>query len=145
MQFATVFLILVYKYEYFSFCVFNGLIAQSCVISPSINSLTIRNRLQRDIELHCQCVDVKGIPLTGAQWFSGNNLILARSGQSDNRNPYYIDDVPSRLIIASGTFMGSLATTYTCGLSDTAPPRDTITLFDGGSEYIVIIYVLCSM
>ena len=134
-----------YKHEYFSFCVFNDGIAQSCVISPNISSLTIRNRLQRDIELHCQCVDVKGIPLTGARWFSGNNLILAQSGQSDNRNPYYIDDVPSRLIIASGTFMGSLATTYTCGLSDIAPPRDTIILNDGGGEYIMIIYVSSSM
>ena len=84
-------------------------------------------------------MDVNGIPLTGARWLSGDTLIGARDDENPSRNPYYITDIPSRLIIATGTFGMSLAGTYTCHMSDTTSPRNTIRLINAGKYFVICV------
>ena len=109
----------------------------SCVISPEIDMLTIRNYLGRDVDLHCQCMDDNGI-ITGTRWFLPNMSIV--STDSSNR-PYSTGNAPSRLIITVG-FTYSDAGTYTCSPDSTfptIPPGDNITLNAAG-KYILYIF-----
>ena len=84
----------------------------------------IRNGLQQNIELHCQCMDGNGI-ITGTRWFAGNALV------NDTGRPYSTTNiVPSRLVF-SAPFTGADNGTYTCSPNDmfpTIPPGDAITL-----------------
>ena len=61
------------------FCTVDDASAQaSCVISPDLATLTIRDGLVRNVELHCQCMDDSGI-ITGASWFYGSTLLDSQS------------------------------------------------------------------
>ena len=98
----------------------------SCVISPDLDMLTIRDPLGRDVELHCQCMDDNGT-ITGTRWFLPDMSIVS----TDNSNrPYSTGTAPSRLIIAS-EFTNSDTGTYTCSPNSTfptIPSGDNITL-----------------
>ena len=102
----------------------------SCIISPNLDMLTIRNPLGRNIEIHCQCMDDNGI-ITGTRWFLPNMSIVP----TDNLNrPYSIGTAPSRLIIIS-PFTSADTGTYTCSPDDKFPtvsPGDSITLNAAG-------------
>ena len=102
----------------------------SCVISPDLDMLTIRDNLGRDVELHCQCMDDNGI-VTGTRWFLPNMNIV--STDSSNR-PYSTGTAPSRLIFTM-PFTNSDTGTYTCSPDSTfptIPPGDNITLNTAG-------------
>ena len=108
----------------------------TCVIGPNIPTLTINNGLGRAVELHCQCMYVNGMMITGTRWFRGNSLV--GTGTSQN-NPHYIAGVPSRLIFPF-RFRSHYDGTYTCSPDDTFPTGssgDTIAL-NAGSEYVAI-------
>ena len=105
----------------------------SCVISPDLDVLTIRNPLGRDVELHCQCMDDNGI-ITGTRWFLPNMSIVSTD---DSIRPYSTGTSPSRLIIVS-MFTNSDTGTYTCSPNNTfptIPPGDSITLNTLGKYY----------
>ena len=98
----------------------------SCVISPNLDMLTIRNNLGRDVELHCQCMDDNGI-ITGTRWFLSN---MSAVSTNDSNRPHSTGTAPSRLIIAT-PFTNSDTGTYTCSPDSTfptIPPGDNITL-----------------
>ena len=105
----------------------------SCVISPDLDMLTIRDPLGRNIDLHCQCIDDNGI-ITGTRWFFSNMSIVS----TDNSNrPYSTGTTPSRLFIAS-QFTSADMGTYTCSPNSTfptIPPGDSITLNAAGKYY----------
>ena len=108
-----------------NFCTVDDVSAQtSCVISPNLTTLTIRDDLVRNVELHCQCMDGNGI-ITGTRWFAGNTLV------NDTGRPYSTTNaVPSRLNF-SAPFTNADSGTYTCSPNDifpTRPPGDAITL-----------------
>ena len=121
------------KIKYYYLCTVDDVSAQtSCVISPDLTALTIRNPQGRPIEFHCQCMDGNGI-ITGTRWFAGSTLI----SQSDTDRPYSTNTVPSRLIFSS-PFTDADIGTYTCSPDSTfptIPPGDAITL-STGSEYV---------
>ena len=98
----------------------------SCLISPDFNMLTIRDGIERDVELHCQCMDDNGI-INGTRWFLPDMSIVP----SDNSSrPYSTGTAPSRLIFTS-PFTNSDIGTYTCSPDSTfptIPPGDNITL-----------------
>ena len=127
-------------YEHYNYylCAVDDVSTQtSCAISPNLTTLKIRDNLQRDVELHCQCMDSNGIMITGTRWFRNENLV----GVQDHLDPYYIAGVPNRLII-DGPFSSSYDGTYTCSPNSTFPAGgplgDTITLTAQG-EYACII------
>ena len=50
-----------YGHNYYYLCTVDDVSAQtSCVISPNLTNLTIRDGLVRNVELHCQCMDGNG-------------------------------------------------------------------------------------
>ena len=117
-------------------CTVDDVTAQtSCVISPDLTTLTIRDGLQRNVELHCQCMDDNGI-ITGTRWFAESTLVP----QSDSDRPNSTTDaVPSRLMF-SAPFAIADSGTYTCSPNDmfpATPPGDAITLI-AASEYVAI-------
>ena len=102
----------------------------SCVISPDLDILTIRNNLGRDVELHCQCMDDNGI-ITGTRWFLPNMSMVSNDSSA---RPYSTGTAPNRLIIAS-RFTNSDTGTYFCSPDNTfptMPPGDNITLNTAG-------------
>ena len=113
----------------------------SCVISPDLDMLTIRDPLGRDVELHCQCMDDNGI-ITGTRWFSNMTTIVP----TDNSNrPYSTGNAPSRLIFTM-PFTNSDTGTYTCSPDNTfptIPPGDSITLNTAG-KYVFAVYIMDS-
>ena len=121
--------------NYFLYIVDDVSAQTSCVISPDLNMLTIRDGLGRDVELHCQCMDDNGI-ITGTRWFLSNMNLVS----TDNSNrPYSTGTAPSRLIFTD-PFTNSDAGTYTCSPNSTFPtmqPRDSITLNAAGN-YVII-------
>ena len=122
--------------------VVNDVSAQtSCVISPDLDMLTIRNNLGRDVELHCQCMDDNRI-INGTRWFSNMTTIVP----TDNSNrPYSTGTTPSRLIFTN-PFTNSDAGTYTCSFDNTFPtiqPGDSITLNTAG-KYVFAVYIMDS-
>ena len=117
------------------FCTAYDVSAQtSCVISPDLDMLTIKNPLGRNVDLHCQCMDDNGI-ITGTRWFLPNMNVVS----TDNSNrPYSTGTAPSRLIFTS-PFTNSDAGTYTCSPNSTfptIPPGDSVTLSSAG-KYII--------
>ena len=126
-------------------CTVNDVAAQSCVIGPDLTELTIRNPLQRNVELHCQCLDIIG-EVTETWWFSGSNSMIT---QMDSNRVHSTNTNPSRLIICN-PFTNSDAGVYTCANADTlssASVRDMITL-GAESEYVctcIYIYVCVYM
>ena len=99
----------------------------SCVISPDINILTIRDKLVRNVEFHCQCMDDNGTIVT-ARWFRDHSLILTEDHSINS--PYYINTTITTLYI-NRPFTTSDAGTYICSPNDMFPtilPRDAITL-----------------
>ena len=77
--------------------------------------------------------------IIGTRWFHNGNLVEARTNQNQNRNPYYIAGVPSRLMIAPN-YRSTYDGTYTCSPNSTLPTGssgDNITLI-AGSEYVAI-------
>ena len=105
----------------------------SCVISPDFDTLTIRNQLVRDVELHCQCMDDNGI-INGTRWFFPNMTIVPTNS---SHRPYSTGTAPSRLIFTM-PFNGSDTGTYTCSPDNTfptIPPGDNITLNTAGKYY----------
>ena len=103
----------------------------SCVINPNISTLTIRDGLQRDVELHCQCMDDNGTIVTGARWFQDGSLVLTEDDTNRSTNsPYYINATITTLYI-NRRFTTSDTGTYTCSPNSTfptIPPGDAITL-----------------
>ena len=94
--------------------------------------LTIRNPLERDVELHCQCMDDNGI-IARTSWFLSN---ISMVSTDSSIRPYSTGTAPSRLIIAS-PFTNSDTGTYTCSPKSTfptIPPGDSITL-NAASKY----------
>ena len=129
--------------HYYYLCTVNDVSAQtSCVISPNLTALTIRNRLARDIEFHCQCMDSNGTMITGTRWFhNGTTVPTQNAVTSSTTAPYQINTTPITLYI-NGPFTAdrSHAGTYTCSpnsMSSASPPGDTITLIVAG-EYVAI-------
>ena len=126
------------------FCTVGDVSAQtSCVISPNITTLAIRDGLVRNVELHCQCMDENGMITTGTSWFRGSTLF---TGTLDD--PNLPTDAPSILFIAS-PFTSSVAGTYTCSPDSTfptmLPPGDAITLTTGSKYITTYIYgCICS-
>ena len=112
--------------HYYYLCTVDDVSAQtSCVISPNLTNLTIRNPLARDIEFHCQCMDDNGV-ITGTRWFRGNTLV----SQNNTSRAYSTNTVPSRLNFRA-RFTDADIGTYTCSPNDmfpTIPPGDAITL-----------------
>ena len=124
-----------YEHYYYYPCTVDDVSAQtSCVISPNLTNLTIRDGLVRNVELHCQCMDSNGI-ITGTRWFAGNTLVA----QNDSDRPYSTTNtVPSRFLF-SAPFTNADSGTYTCSPNDTFPtrqPGDAITLI-ATSEYVL--------
>ena len=72
--------------------------------------------------------------ISGARWFFEDDVVDLQSGNLDT---YYIEDIRSRLIIPSNTFMSSKFGPYTCRMSSSALSGDTINL-DGGGEYLAV-------
>ena len=103
-------------------------VSVQCVISPNLDTLTIRDELVRDVEFHCQCMDSNGMMITGTRW------LLSDGSAGPTRNNLNIH--PAVLHIAS-PFDSSDAGTYICSSNNMAndPSRDTITL-STGSEYV---------
>ena len=113
----------------------------SCVISPNLDMMTIRDNLGRNIELHCQCMDDNGI-INGTRWFLPNMSIVPTDNSS---RPNSTGNAPSRLIIAS-PFTNSDTGTYTCSPDSTfptIPPGDNITL-NAASKYYNMYNLLSS-
>ena len=113
-------------------CIVDDVAAQSCEIRPNLTNLTLRNELLRDIELHCQCLNMNG-EVTETWWFFRNNVV-SRNGSD---RPYSTTTDPSRLII-SAPYTGADAGVYTCGNNNTlsaTSARDMITLNAQG-EYV---------
>ena len=109
----------------------------SCVISPDLDMLTIRDPLGRDVELHCQCMDDNGI-ITGTRW------ITPRGGLVPINNfisTYSTGTAPSRLIIPSRAthfYNGTL----TCSPNNAfprIPPGDNITLKNTAGKYVFVV------
>ena len=130
-----------YEHEYHYLCTVDDVSAQtSCVISPNITTLTIRDGLQRDVEFHCQCMDDNGMMITGTTWFhNGSSVTTQNAIISSITAPYQINTTPTTLYInAPVTTDRSHTGTYTCSPNSmpSTPPGDTITL-NAGSEYIV--------
>ena len=97
--------------------------------------LTIRDDLERDVELHCQCIDDNEI-INGTRWFLPNMSIVP--ADISNR-PYSTGAAPSRLIFIS-PFNGSDTGIYTCSPDSTfptTPPGDSITLNTAGKYCLV--------
>ena len=109
--------------QYNSFYVF---LLAHCVISPDLTALTITDGLVRDIEFHCQCMDVNGMMISGTRWFLSNGS----AGPTQNVN------IPPAVLYIASPFDSSDAGTYICSPNSMAdnPSRDTITL-NTGSEY----------
>ena len=120
-------------------CIFCIVSAQtSCVISPDLNMLTIRDPLGRDVELHCQCMDDNGI-ITGTRWFLPNMSIVSTDISS---RPNSTGTAPSRLFIAR-PFTSADTGTYTCSPDNTfpnMPPQDSITLSAAG-KYVSCCFI----
>ena len=95
----------------------------SCVISPDLTTLPIRNGLIRDVEFHCQCMDGNGMMITGTRW------LLSNGSSAPTRN---VNILPAVLYIPQ-PFDSSDAGTYICSPNNMAndPSRDTITLSTG--------------
>ena len=130
-----------YEHEYHYLCTVDDVSAQtSCVISPNITNLTIRDRLIRDVEFHCQCMDDNGMMITGTRWFhNGSSVTIQNAIISSITAPYQINTTPTTLYINQPfTTDRSHTGTYTCSPNSmsSTPPGDTITL-NAESEYIV--------
>ena len=131
-----------YEHEYCYLCAVNDVSAQtSCaVISPNLTTLTIRDGLQRDVELHCQCMDGNGMMITGTRWFHNGSLVATQNAiTSSVTAPYQINTIPITLYINLPFTTNSFHTgAYTCSpnsMFSASPPGDTITL-NAGSEYV---------
>ena len=113
----------------------------SCVISPDLTALTITDGLVRDVEFHCQCVDVNGMMITGTRWFQNGSLVTTQNAKTSSITaPYQINTTPITLYInAPFTSYHSHTGTYFCSPNNLAnnPSRDAITL-STGSEYLAI-------
>jgi len=108
----------------------------SCVVSPDLDMMTIRDDLRRDVELHCQCTDDDNGIITGTRWFSDMTTIVPTDNSS---RPYSTGTAPSRLIFTS-PFNGSDTGIYTCSPDSafpTIPPGDSITLNTAGKYCLV--------
>ena len=128
------------KLQYYYLCTVDDVSGQtSCVISPNIATLTIADRLERDVELHCQCTDDNGMMITGTTWFHNGTSVTIQNAESSNiTTPYQINTTPTTLYInAPFTTDHSHTGTYTCSPNSmsSTPPGDTITL-NAGSKYI---------
>ena len=132
----NVYYCVLYTYEYYYLCT-----AQTCVISPNITTLTIRDGLQRDVEFHCQCMDDNGMMITGTTWYhNGSSVTTLNATSLSITAPYQINTTPITLYINQPfTTDRSHTGTYTCSPNSmsSTPPGDTITL-NAGSEYFVI-------
>ena len=120
-------------------CTVNDVTAQSCVIGPNLTELTIRNPLERNVELHCQCLDIIG-EVTETWWFSGSNSMITRM---DSSRVHSTNTNPSRLIIGS-RFTNNDAGVYTCANADTlssASVSDMITLGARGEYVCTCVYI----
>ena len=121
-------------------CTVNDVSAQTnCVISPDLDTLIIANGLQRDVEIHCTCMDDNGMMIAGTRWFHNGSSIPTRNARSSSiTTPYQINTIPIKLYINNPfTTDRSHTGTYTCSpnsMSSASPPGDTITL-NAESEY----------
>ena len=102
-------------------------VSAQCVISPNLDTLTIRNGLVRDVEFHCRCMNSNGTMITGTRW------LLSNGNAAPTRNV----NIPPAVLLIPSTFDSSDAGTYICSSNNMAtdPSRDTITL-STGSEYV---------
>ena len=121
-------------------CTVDDVSAQtSCAVGPNLTTLTIRDGLERDVELHCQCMDDNGMMITGTRWFHNGSLVTTQNASSNVTAPYQINTTPITLYInVPFTTDHSHTGTYTCSpnsMSSASPPGDTITLNAGG-EYV---------
>ena len=120
-----------------NFCIVAVSAQTSCVISPNITSLVIKDELARDVEFHCRCSDGNG-QLNGAKWFYNGNLILAQNdGNYKDGDPYYIDKDPTALYM-DRPIINYYSGTYTCSPNSTfltTPPGNNITVTTG-SKYV---------
>ena len=101
----------------------------SCVISPNITTLAIRDGLLRNVEFHCQCMDGNGMIITGSSWFR-NNVSVTGTVNLPAGAP--------RILFIARPFNSSVSGTYTCSpdsIFPTIPPGDSITL-NPGSKYV---------
>ena len=123
-----------YEHYYCDLCILD------CIISPNLDTLTIANGLQRDVELHCLCMDNNGMMITGTTWFhNGSSVTTTRNTRDASITaPYLINTTPIILNInAPFTTDSSHTGTYACSPNSmsSTPPGDAITL-NAGSEYV---------
>ena len=110
---------------------------QRCVISPNLDTLTIANNLQRDVEFHCQCMDNDGMMITGTRWFhNGTAVTIQNAVNSSINDPYQINTTPVTLYINApmNTSRTNYIGTYTCSPNNNMSSGDTITLNAANSE-----------
>ena len=102
-------------------------VSAQCVISPDLDTLTIRSGLVRDVEFHCQCIYSNGMMITGTRWLLSNGS----SAPTQNVN------IPPAVLYIASPFDSSDAGKYICSPNNMAnnPSRDMITL-SIGSEYV---------
>ena len=102
-------------------------VSARCVISPNLDTLTIADGLQRDVEFHCQCMDSNGMMITGTRWLLSNG----------NAAPTQNVNIPPAVLYIASTFDSSDAGTYICSTNNmvNGSSRDTITL-NAGSECV---------
>ena len=108
-------------------CTVDDVSAQtSCVIGPNLDTLTIADGLQRDVEFHCQCMDSNGMMITGTRW------LLPDGTAAPTRDL----NISPALLYINSPFDSSDAVTYICSPNNMTnnPSRDMITL-STGSEY----------
>ena len=123
-------------------CTVDDVPAQSCVISPNISSLMIRNNLGRNVEIHCQCIAANGMMING-MWFRGNNNNALPTGDSTSTNPYQINNTTRNILFFNPPFTSSFAATYYCSPDNmrTNMNGDNIVL-STQSKYVVIISII---
>ena len=100
-------------------------VSAQCIISPDLNTLTLAVGLVRDVEFHCQCMDVNGMMITGSRWLLSNG----------NAAPTQTNvNIPLAVLYITGPFDSSDVGTYICSPNNMAnnPSSDTITLSAGG-------------
>ena len=110
-------------------CAVDDVSAQtSCVISPNLTALAIADGLTRDVEFHCQCMDINGMMITGTRW------LLSDGTSAPTQNNL---NIPPAVLYIASPFGSSDAGTYICSPNNMAtdPSRDTITL-STESEYV---------
>ena len=111
------------------------------IISTSLSYLTTDGGViidgTQNVIIYCLCM-INNIVIGGARWFFPNGDRVRVQSPSRPGSPYFINNIPTPLIIPS--FVHPYDGAYSCGPGYLSSDRDTITLTLAGISNCSLLY-----